>query len=263
MDETPRNWYSCNKIISLVYLRLLAVGMKLCASHLCKKIQSVRGAPNSGGPHAMEQLALWLIRPCCSRWWFPPNMKLIWPSTHSCCWYIKWPNNLDLWPFYFGQRLNISGHVINPSRPSPRLKILWLIRSSDMSYSLLLFHWHAFCSHCISSFHVICVWGQIFAAKILPHIWNPWSRFLYFATSMALRSKRIDLSAKIVYTTMCYSRCSGKFCLGNASPPFSIIPFLHVLYLKSRPSVIHLGGLGKCCKLLQQGSGRAPTANVF
>ena len=53
MDKTPRNGYSCNKLISLAYLMLLAVGLKLCTSHLCKKKFSQFGEPPMAGGHAM------------------------------------------------------------------------------------------------------------------------------------------------------------------------------------------------------------------
>jgi len=71
MDETTRNGYSCNKLIYVANLRLLAVELKLCTSHLCEKYQSVWGAQWRGAPipchgtiDTMVHLALQAVALC-------------------------------------------------------------------------------------------------------------------------------------------------------------------------------------------------------
>jgi len=71
------------------------------------------------------------------RWSFPPSLKFIRLSIaelqHCWCAYVRWPCDLDLWPFNLGQWSNMAGHVGNPSTkfedPMP-------IRSWLMSYDV-------------------------------------------------------------------------------------------------------------------------------
>ena len=62
------------------------MALKLCTSHLCEINQSVRGHHNSGGHHAMEQLAQWLICPWVSAWYYAKNWLWKWftqPSKYT------------------------------------------------------------------------------------------------------------------------------------------------------------------------------------
>jgi len=112
-----------------------------------------------------------------SRWKFSPSLRLIRLSVayplRYYCWYVMWPCDFDLWPFW---PPSLSGHTrpVTWSIPPPRLKILRLsVLELWVLTSPIGYHWHCVCSHCAcAALRYLCI-----GFKFSPHILNPCPRF--------------------------------------------------------------------------------------
>jgi len=106
--------------------------------------------------------------------------------------YVTW------WPWPFTFLTLVSAHTwrVTWSNPLRSLKFLWIsVLELRVLTSPIGYHWKCVCSHCACAVsRDLCLGGKFF-----PHIWNPWPRFAYSLTFMALRLRQMELSPKTMY----------------------------------------------------------------
>ena len=116
--------------------------------------------------------------------------------------YVTW------WPWPFTFLTLVSAHTWRVTWSNP-LRSLKFLRISVLELRVLTspigYHWKCVCSHCACAVsRDLCLGGKFF-----PHIWNPWPRFAYSLTFMALLLRQMELSPKTMYGPVLKSTCTA------------------------------------------------------